>query len=147
MKYLLSLFFLTLVSCNWCSNKSKDTINKTGEIISKSGSEFVDGIAVGVEKTFENKVIFPDELTKKGLSYGKIEVKDSPTAKNNVVVVYLIFNETFNQNITLKILNENGIEYGRCSQMISETKNEAKYFDFVFDERTDIKGKSQLIFY
>lgn len=67
MKYIILLLTVSLCSCNWAKEKTKDTVNKTGEVVAKAGSEFADGVAKGVEKTFQNKVVVSDKLAKQGL--------------------------------------------------------------------------------
>jgi len=59
---------------------------------------------------------------------------------------YLIFNDDFDQRITVKVFDENGQEYGRVTNLVKGEKNEAKYFDFIFDNRTNIHGKGKLKF-
>jgi hypothetical protein len=121
-------------------------MNKSGEVVAKTGSEFVDGVSNGIEKTFENDVVISEELKKAGLKTGKIVVNNSDSAQNNVITAYLIFDKEFNKNITVKIFDENNREYGRSSQKITAEKGEAKYFDFAFDKRTEIEGKGKLLF-
>ena len=63
MRILLLLLSTGLLSsCNWFKQKAKDTVNKSGEIVAKTGSEFVDGVSKGVEKTFQNTVIFSNKI-------------------------------------------------------------------------------------
>ena len=45
MKYLLIILALTFASCNWAKQKTKETVNKTGEVVAKAGSEFVNGVS------------------------------------------------------------------------------------------------------
>jgi len=145
MKYLIVLLmFVTLLSCNWAKSKAKDTVNKSGEIVAKAGSEFVDGVAKGVEKTFESEVKFSEQLKQKGLKSGKILVSSSDSASDNILTAYLIFDNDFDQSITVKVFNESGQEYGRVGQLVKGVKGEAKYVDFVFDKRTNIDGKSKI---
>lgn len=65
MKYVVLFFAIAITSCNWAKQKTKETVNKTGEAVGKAGSEFASGVIKGVEKTFTNEVKFSDELTKK----------------------------------------------------------------------------------
>jgi hypothetical protein len=88
---LLLLSTGLLTSCNWFKQKAKDTVNKSGEIVAKTGSEFVDGVSKGVEKTFQNTVIFSDKLQKDGLKAGKIIINSSDTSVDNILTAYLIF--------------------------------------------------------
>ena len=146
-KYIsICCLLFIFISCDWAKEKTKNTVNKSGEIVAKTGSEFVDGVSKGVEKTFENDVVVSEELKKAGLKTGKIVVNNSDSAQNNVITAYLIFDKKFNQNVIIKILNEDNNEYGRSNQIITAGKNEAKYFDFGFDKRTQIEGKGKLLF-
>ena len=145
MKYvMLLLISVILCSCNWAKHKAKDTVNKSGEIVAKAGSEFADGVSKGVEKTFESEVKFSDPLIKKGLKSGKILINSSDSATDNILTAYLIFDNDIDQVVTIKVFNESGQEYGRVTQAVKGTKGEAKYLDFVFDKRTNLDGKSKI---
>ena len=146
MKHLFIILVFTTLSCNWAKQKTKETVNKAGEVAAKAGSEFADGVKKGVEKTFTNEVILSDHLKKNGVHTGKIIISGTDSTSDNIASVYLIFDATFDENISVKLLNEEGVEYGRTSVKISAQKNEAKYIDFVFDKRTNIDSKGKLIF-
>ena len=143
---LLILSTGLLTSCNWFKQKTKDTVNKSGEIVAKTGSEFVDGVSKGVEKTFQNTVIFSDKLQKDGLRAGKIIINSSDTSVDNILTAYLIFENDIDENVTVKVFNENGLEYGRVSQKVKGQKGDAKYVDLVFDKRTNIDGRGKVTF-
>jgi hypothetical protein len=145
MKYLLIILTLALASCNWAKQKTKETVNKTGEVVGKTGSEFVSGVSKGIEKTFQNEVVFSDQLKQKGLHTGKIIINSTDAATDNVLTTYLIFDDNIDQDITIKVISDEGQEYGRVTQHVTGQKGEAKYFDFVFDKRTNIDGKGKLI--
>lgn len=143
-KIILILIFINLASCNWFKEKTKQTINKSGEIVSKTGSEFIDGVSKGVDKTFESKVEFSKELEKLELTAGKISVNNSENGVNNIVSVYLIFGKNVEKNITMKVFDEYKQEYGRTNLIVKGNVGEAKYFDFEFDKRTNITGKGTI---
>ena len=140
------MMVLGVASCDWAKRKTKETVNKSGEIVAKTGSEFVDGMAKGIEKTFQNEIVISEELSERGLSTGKIIIANSDSATDNVLSVYFIFDSDFDQKITAKVFDEDGVEYGRTTLAISGLADEAKYFDFVFDKRTNIDGKGKLTF-
>ncbi len=146
MKYLLIILTLTTASCNWAKQKTKETVNKTGEVIAKTGSEFVNGVSKGIEKTFQNDVMFTDQLKKQGLATGKIIIHGTDSSTDNILTAYLIFNDNLDQDITIKVISEEGQEYGRVTQHIVGQKGDAKYFDFIFDKRANIDGKGKLLF-
>ena len=146
MKYLLIILTLTSMSCNWAKQKTKETVNKTGEVVAKTSSEFVNGISKGIEKTFKNDVVFSDELKKQGLRSGKIIINGTDSSTDNILTTYLIFDGNLDQNITIKVISQEGQEYGRVTQHITAQKGDAKYFDFMFDKRTNIDSKGKLLF-
>lgn len=147
MKHLLlTMLMLNLLSCDWAKRKTKETVNKGGEIVAKTSSEFVDGISKGIEKTFQNEVVISNELLSYGVETGKIIISSTDTTTDNILSIYFIFNNDFERNITVKVFDENGQEYGRASDFVKGNKSEAKYFDFTFDRRTNIKGKGKLVF-
>jgi ABC-type phosphate transport system substrate-binding protein len=151
MKYanLLLVVAVTSVaaaSCNWAKQKAKDTVNKTGEVVARTGSEFVNGVSKGVEKTFQNEVVFSDRLKSQGLKTGKIVIRGTDTSIDNILSVYFVFDDNFDQDITIKVISEAGQEYGRVTQHVKGNKGSAGFTDFVFDKRTDIDGRGKLIF-
>jgi len=146
MKYLIIGLALVTASCNWAEKKAKDTVNKTGEVVGKAGSEFVNGVAKGVEKTFENEVKFSDQLTKQGLEAGKIVIHSSENHSDDIISAYLIFNDNFDREVTIKVFSPQGKEYGRVHKLVKGKKGDAAYVDFAFDNRTNIDGKGTISF-
>jgi hypothetical protein len=146
MKYLIIGLALVTASCNWAEQKAKNTVNKTGEVVGKAGSEFVNGVAKGVEKTFENEVKFSDPLIKQGLEAGKIVISSSGHHSDDIISAYLIFNNNFDQEVTIKVFSPQGKEYGRVRQTVKGKKGDAFYVDFAFDGRTNIDGKGTISF-
>lgn len=147
MKYLsLLLILISLSSCNRVKDKTKETVNKAGEVVAKTGSEFVDGVSKGVEETFRNEIALSEELQNMGLKTGKILINSSDSAQNNVLTVYMIFDKKMVRDIVVKVFDEHSKEYGRSKLKVSAEEGEAKYFDFVFDKRTHIESKGKIIF-
>ena len=146
MKYLIVGLTLLTASCNWAEQKAKNTVNKTGEVVGKASSEFVNGVTKGVEKTFENEVKFSDQLTKQGLEAGKIVIRSSEHHSDDIISAYLIFDNNFDQEITIKVFSPQGKEYGRTKGHVKGKKGDAFYVDFTFDSRTNIDGKGTIQF-
>jgi hypothetical protein len=146
MKYLLIICAICFFSCNWAKEKTKEAANKTGEVVAKAGSEFADGVAKGVEETFANRVSFSDELKRKGLKSGRVIVSSSDTATDDILTVYIIFEENFDGLVTSKVFTPGGLEYGRATTQVKGTKGDARYIDFIFDKRTNIDGKGTIKF-
>jgi len=146
MQYRFLIFSFLFLSCNWGKQKAKEAVNKTGEIVAKTGSEFADGVSKGIEKTFQNQVVLSDALKSKGLRTGRILIAGSDSARDNIISAYLIFDQDFDQKITIKVFSPEEQEYGRVSEIIKGQKGEARYVDFTFDKRTNIDGKGKLSF-
>lgn len=150
MKKVISLFMtfsvlmLTISSCDWAKDKTKQAVNKTGEIVGKTGSEFSDGIYKGVKKTFDNTIEISDQLKAKGFELGEVLINSSDSATDNVLTAYIIFNENFDQEIIIKVFSENGKEYGRLKEKLKGVKGEAKHVDFTFDNRVNIGTKGSI---
>ncbi len=144
MKYFITLLALLTLSCNWAKQKTKETINKSGEVAAKTGSEFIDGVSKGVEKTFANKVKVSDALSKDGLHVGKVLIESGDSATDNKLVAYMIYDSDFDKKVTIKLFTESGDEYGRLVQQIKGNKGEAGYVDFVFDKRTNIDSRGKI---
>ncbi len=136
---------LGLLSCNWAKDKAKGAVNKTGEVVAKTGSEFAQGLSNGVDKSFSNEVVVSGALKAAGLRTGKITYHGTDSTTDNIVTAYLIFDKDLDQHITIKVLNAEGVEYGRTTQPVKGGKGEANYWDFVFDRRTNIDGKGKLV--
>lgn len=146
MKYLIVALALVTASCSWAGKKAKETVNKTGEVVGKAGSEFVNGVAKGVEKTFENEVRFSDPLVKQGVEAGKIVIRSSEHHSDDILSAYLIFNNDMDQEVTCKVFSPEGKEYGRARAHLKGKKGDAFYVDFNFDSRTNIDGKGSISF-
>lgn len=147
MKYVLLLSAtLLLTSCDWFKQKTKETVNKSGEIVAKTGAEFANGVSKGIEKTFEHAVVISGPLQQAGLSTGKIIINSTDSSIDNILTVYMIFGARIDRPVTLKVFSEAGQEYGRVTRQVQGQANEARYVDFVFDRRTNIDGKGKLSF-
>ena len=64
---ILFIAAFTICSCNWTKDKAKETANNTGEVVAKTGSEFVDGVSKGIEKSFSNEIILSETLKTNGI--------------------------------------------------------------------------------
>ncbi|MBC7554797.1 MAG: hypothetical protein H7257_12555 [Taibaiella sp.] len=147
MKNLLIILLASLLSggCKCVTNTAKKAINKTGEVVGEGSSEFVKGVAKGVENTLECSVTVSDELKLKGVSFGRFFISKDSGSKDNKLTVYLIFGKEFAGNISAKVFDAKGTEYGRAVVNIAAHSNEAKYTDFIFDQRTDVESKSRFV--
>lgn len=132
---------LSVLSCDEISSKTKETINKSGEIIGETATELVEGISDGIEKTLNVKKIIDPDLIKKGLEFGELKV-NGDILKRNEIELYIIFNKNYKGKLQLKAKNENKEEIGRSTVLIKGKKGETKYFQFSFNEKTHIELRS-----
>jgi hypothetical protein len=132
-------------SCDHIKQKTRDTIHKSGETVGKSSSEFVNGISQGVDQTFECKLDISEALKSRGLKTGKFKIADGTEAKDNLLSVYLVFDKDFKGTISAKAFDVKNQEYGRTKVETEGVGGEAKYFDFIFDKRTNIESKSTFL--
>ncbi|MBV7268002.1 hypothetical protein [Winogradskyella luteola] len=143
--WILCMICLVLVSCNGVANKTKEGINKGGEVVGETATEFFEGVSEGVDKTLECEIVLSENLLIKGLKNGIYNIENQPIGKNNKLTIYLIFNEDFDSDVTAKAYNKNGLEIGRAKANVSGKKDDAGYFDFKFDDRTDIGFRNKII--
>ena len=146
-KYIISFFFVLalLVSCGRVKEKARETINKSGETVGKTATEFFEGVSEGIDKTLQCELSLSSSLIDKGLKTGKFTIENSEDGRNNQLTVYLIFDRDFKSPVTAKAFDKNGLEMGRSKIDIEGKADEAGYFDFVFDKRTSIEVKSKIV--
>lgn len=146
MKYILLCLMLYMgASCKWAKEKTKETANKTGEAVGKVGSEFADGVAKGVTKTFDEEIQLSEALKKAGLATGKVLVSSSDSASDNILTPYFIFNGPIDRKVTVKVFTATGQEFGRTTVQLKGQEGEARYVDFIFDKRTNIDLRSKVV--
>ena len=85
-----------------------------------------------------------ESLSNRGLKLGHHTVSDE-NGNDNKLSLYLIFEKDFEGSIMVKVFNKQNIEIGRVKQQIKGKKDDAAYFDFVFDPRTNIDPKYTII--
>lgn len=124
--FILAVLFLT--SCH-----------STGKKVGETGTEIVTSIKEGIDKNLECTLELSPALQNKGLKTGKFIIS------HNTLSVYFIFGTDLKDTVMARISDKYGQEYGRATQVIAGKKNEAAFFDFVFDKRTDIEHKSKII--
>ena len=141
---ILSVLMLS-VSCGRIKEKAKETINKSGETVGKTTTEFFEGVSEGIDKTLQCELSLSSSLMEKGLKTGKFNIENSERGRNNQLTIYLIFDKDFKSLVSAKVFDKNGLEVGRAKIEIEGKTDEAGYFDFTFDKRTYIEVKSKIV--
>ena len=129
-------------SCDKVKEKTKETINKSGEVVGKASTEFIEGVTEGVDRSLDCSILLSEPLIKKGVEKGKFTIHNLSEGHNNLLSLYLIFNKDVKGDIWVKVYCKKGLEVGRSMLNIEAKSNDAKYFDFNFDKRTNIEVKS-----
>ena len=48
-------------------------------------------------------------------------------------------------DFSIKVFDKDGQEYGRATANVAARHEDAKFVDFIFDNRTDLEGKSKFV--
>jgi hypothetical protein len=144
-KILLPIIALGLIiSCSDVKEKAKSTLNKSGEAVGETATEFIEGVTEGVDRTLDSNIILSEALKKQGLNTGKFYIESDSLGKDNKLVIYLITEKDFKGKLTFKVVDKKGLETGRQSLELNRKAGEAAYHDIIFDGRTDIEVKSTI---
>jgi len=147
LKMLLVISTFAAISCNRVKEKTKQTINKGGEVVGKGATEFFEGVSEGVDKTMQCEINLSTSLSEAGIKTGTFMIEsDSTGTHKNKLSIYLIFDKDFSGNINVKSFDNNGLESGRAQLRIDQKAGKSSYYDFVFDKKTNIEPKSKLYF-
>ena len=142
--FLITAFCaLTISSCQ----KAKETINKGGEAVGETATEFIEGVSEGVDRTLECKISLSEKRINEGIKTGKFYIEDEGNSKDNKLVIYIITEKALNDTLTFTVKDKKGVEFG-CEKLVLNTKaGDASYYDVIFDARTDIEAKSTIEIY
>ena len=141
---------LLFCACHDVRKKTTDAAMKAtsgvGEIVGKTGSEFVNGVKDGINNTFGCTLAIGNKLQAEGVSAGKFYITEDTVKHNyNIITVYLIFDKDFQGPVTAKVYDTKKNEYGRAAIMVTAKKNEAHYYEFYCDPRTNMEDKSSIV--
>lgn len=147
--FYLPLFLVTLSLSSCSTDEVKDGIkkgiNKTGDVTGQAIGEFTSGVSSGVVKTFEPNIELSEALQAKGLKFGKKIVSSDSVGTDNLLVVYVIFNNDYKGHLVAKAYDVKGQEMGRVKLAVEGKADDARYLEFYFDKRTNIDSDSKLV--
>lgn len=141
-KLYIPIFALFIFSCS--TDNIKEGINTVGDVAGQTAGEFIEGASKGVEKAFDIKVTLSDDLKKKGLEFGKTYITNDSLSTDNLLMVYIIFNQDYSGTLKAKVYDDKQLEMGRTSSDVNGKKDQAKFVEFHFDKRTNIDSKNVL---
>src|SRR6478752_6251285 len=131
-----------LAACS--SDKIKEKINETGAATGEAIGEFSSGVSSGVEKALEVNIEMSEALKTKGITFGKQTISNDAEGTDNLLIVYVIFNQYYKGEMTAKAFYNKGQEMGRVKISVEGKKDEAQYLEFHFDKRTNIDSDSKI---
>jgi len=133
------------ISCQDVKEKTRETLNKSGEAVGELATEVGEGISEGIERTLDNKLVVSETLKAKGINTGKFYIEQDSVSKNDhKLVIYIITEKDFDGTLTFKVSDKKGIEFGRQQLKLKSKAGNAAYYDVIFDPRTDIETKSTI---
>ena len=100
--------------------------------------EVVKGANSGFDKSFTGAEISIDSISAELLQVGRTQKSYANTEGVKKVSVYLIAKQNFAGTVKLKAFDDSGLEIGRSTMDIEIEYDDAKFFDFVFDDRTPL---------
>jgi hypothetical protein len=143
-KLLITLLFAqtALLSCQ--TDEGNEKLAEAGETVGKSAATIAKSVKSGIEKATKINIDISENLKNRGLSTGKVTL-GSKGGRHNVLNVYMIFEKRINRNVTLKVLDADGLELGRTKVLVKGEAGDAKFVDFVFDTRTNIDRDNKIV--
>jgi hypothetical protein len=138
----LATALITFQSCR--TEEGNEKLGEASEKVGESTATIVKKVKSGIEKVSKINIDISENLKNKGISTGKVEL-GSKQGRHNMLSIYMIFEKKVNRNITLKVTDSQGLEIGRTKTLVNAAAGDAKYFDFVFDKRTNIDRDNKII--
>jgi len=144
IKSILIILSLSVIlfSCDNIIDKTKKTVNKSGKLVGKTATEFVDGVSDGIDETLDCEVIISEELINEGVKTGAYSIATDSNGNKNILKIYLIFKKELNRALLVTALNKDSLEMGRSLPLIQASAGDARYFTIPFDKETQIDSKS-----
>jgi hypothetical protein len=106
---------------------------------SKGIGDVIKGINSGVSESINTSKVISEPAFNANFEECKAEkIYGADTDKQKKVTIYLIAKKDFKGNLVLKAFDADKKEIGRSSLEVSIKKDDAKYVDFSFDERTHL---------
>ena len=124
---------------------SCDRLSNSTEKIGETAGDMVKGIETGVKKARAINLTYTESLTEKGISNGKVTLKNDKEGTDNLLSIYLIFSKKFRGKISAKAYDNQGLEMGRSSIKVEADGGDAGFYDFHFDKRTNIDRDGRIV--
>lgn len=124
---------------------SCDRLSNSTEKIGETAGDMVKGIETGVKKARAINVSYSESLSSKGITNGKVSLKNDKEGTDNLLSIYLIFSKRFKGKVSAKVYDNQGLEMGRSSVKVDAQSGDAGFYDFHFDKRTNIDRDGKIV--
>ena len=124
---------------------SCDRLSNSTEKIGETAGDMVKGVESGIKKARAINVTYIESLSTKGITNGKVSLKNDKEGTDNLLSIYLIFSKKFKGRVSAKAYDNQGLEMGRSSVKIDAQEGDAGFYDFHFDKRTNIDRDGKIV--
>jgi hypothetical protein len=124
---------------------SCDRLSNSSEKLGETAGDVVKGLESGVKKARTINVTYTETLIEKGITNGKVTLRNDTEGTDNLLSVYLIFSKNFKGKVIAKAYDNQGLEMGRSTTKIDAKDGDAGFYDFHFDKRTNIDRDGKII--
>ncbi|AWM31758.1 hypothetical protein [Hymenobacter nivis] len=140
------LLILSLIGCDRGKHSAQDTLRNTAEAAGQSTTVAADGLATGAQREAAQTGLSA-ALQARGLRLGKSFVAgdDSVRAGRPQLSLYVIFERTFRDTVRVRLLDNNGVEYGRSRVLLQGRADEARPFPVRFDPHMHFELGTQVV--
>ena len=142
MKTLGTLLLITLISCGQLKKTSSKTDSDTTTTAEESTSSFMDGMSEGIYDKFTCIIEHEENEKFSSVNFGEYKLASSDSAKNNILSVYTIFNETVDTVVDVTVFDIEEKEYATTSFKMEGSLLDPKYVDIIFPKEVEISQQS-----
>lgn len=128
------------------ADKVNHVLNRAGEVVGHGSSEFVEGVSKGVGEKYKCSFRFEDKDKFSEVEFGRYMIENGSQASNNVLSLYMIFNENFDADFIVKVIDREGLEYGRTRISLQKMAGDAGYVSIEFDSKVELESMSTFEF-
>ena len=140
------LLALSLSACDRVKHGAKETLRKTSETVGQSATVVADGLATGAQREAAQTRLSP-ALRARGMRLGKYFVAsdDSVRVGRPQLSLYIIFERTFRDTVRVRLLDNNGVEYGRSRILVVGKADDARPLPVRFDPHAHFELGTQVV--
>lgn len=135
---------IVLGSCSWAGEKTKNALNKGGELAGSAATEVIEGVTTGVEDSWSVDVRLSEALTEQGLTLGKTTLESDASGRDNKLIIYLSSERAVADTVMAIAYDKDGAEMGRTSIAISIPAGSGDFHVLQFQAYTDLERKSRV---